>query len=66
MTAFAVLRGLLMLPVGAMGPFWPGDSSVWAVGGGGLVGCVWDWGLSARMGCAVSKVGSSARALRFP
>ena len=55
-----------MLPVGAMGPFWPGDSSVWAVGGGGLVGCVWDWGLSARMGCAVSKVGSSARALRFP
>ena len=33
-----------MVPVGAMGPFWPGDSPFRAVcvcvwGGGGLVGC---------------------------
>ena len=26
MAAFAVLRGLLMAPVGTVGPFWPGDS----------------------------------------
>ena len=32
--AFAVLRGLLMVPVGAMGPLWPGDSPSPAVGGG--------------------------------
>ena len=31
---------LLMVPMGAMGPFWPGDSSSRAVGGGGLAGCV--------------------------
>ena len=40
---------ILMVPMGAMGPFWPGDSSSRAVGGGG--------GLRA-----VSKVESSARA----
>ena len=30
--AFAVLRGLLMVPLGAMGPFWPGDGTFRAVG----------------------------------
>ena len=43
--AFAVLRGLLGVLVGAMGPFWPGMalSGLWGWGGGGgggPVGCV--------------------------
>ena len=29
---------LLMVPMGAIGPFWPGDSSSRAVGGGGACG----------------------------
>ena len=33
--AFAVLKGLLIVPVGTMGPFWPGDSPLQAVRGGG-------------------------------
>ena len=36
--AFAVLKWLLIVPVGAVVPFWSGDSSVQTVGE--LVGCV--------------------------
>ena len=32
MAAFAVQGGLLMVPLGAMGPFWPGDGTFRAVG----------------------------------
>ena len=31
--AFAVLKGLLIVPVGTMGPFWPGDRPLRAVRG---------------------------------
>ena len=36
-----VLVGLLMVPVGAMGSFWPGVSSFWVWGGGGAA--FWCW-----------------------
>ena len=39
--AFAVLKGLLIVPVGTMGPFWPGDSPLQAVRGGRGVGGEW-------------------------
>ena len=52
--AFAVLGWLLVVPVGPIGPYWPGGGPFRAVGGGG--GGLW----------AVSKVGSSARAPRLP
>ena len=32
MATFAVLRGLLMVSLGTMGPFWPGNGAFWAVG----------------------------------
>ena len=34
--ACAVLKGLLIVPVGTRGPFWPRDSLFQAVGWGGL------------------------------
>ena len=43
LAAFAVLRGLLMVSVGAMRPIWSGDGPFWTVGvggGGEFVGCV--------------------------
>ena len=46
--AFVVLRGLIMVPVGAMDLSWPGDGPFRAVGGG-LVGCMRVRGL-ARAG----------------
>ena len=36
-SSFAVLKGLLIVPVGAMGSFWPGVNTF---KGGGGVGCV--------------------------
>ena len=51
--AFAVLGWLLVVPVGPIGPYWPGGCPFRAVGGGGGL-----W--------AVSKVESSARAPRLP
>ena len=38
--AFAVLKGLLIVPVGAMGHFYPGDNPLQTVEGGVLAGCV--------------------------
>ena len=52
--AFAVLRGLLMVPVGTMGPFWPGDSPFRALCMC-MRGSLW----------AVSKIESSVRAPRL-
>ena len=42
MAGLAVLGGLLVVPVGAMGSFGLGVGPFWVVGGGrgGLVGCV--------------------------
>ena len=43
LAAFAVLRGLLMVSVGAMRPIWSGNGPFWTVGvgkGGEFVGCV--------------------------
>ena len=41
--------GLLVVPVGGMGPFWPVDGSLRAVGkGGGVVGCVQSRELGAQ------------------
>ena len=39
LAAFAVLRGLLMVSVGAMRPIWSGNGPLWTVGTGG--GSVW-------------------------
>ena len=46
LAAFALLRGLLMVPVGSMGPFWPGDRPFQAVGE--LLGYVQNRELSPR------------------
>ena len=47
--AFAVLGWLLVVPVGPIGPCWPGGGPFRAVGGGGgLVGCVQGRELGAR------------------
>ena len=47
MAGFAVLgAGLLVVPAGHMGPFWPGGGPFLTVGG--LVGCVRGRGLGAR------------------
>ena len=41
LAAFAVLRGLLMVSVGAMRSIWSGNGPFWTVEGGGeFVGCV--------------------------
>ena len=46
LAAFAVLRGLLMVSVGAMRPIWPGNGSFWTVGGMGEGGGGSLWAVS--------------------